>query len=432
MMVIFMISNKVLHIGDVFTGENPQLAAIRNTCLPGLNIALVGRGEAVDLSTHKYAVCIYDIGALRTWLWEYSDAIEGFSVVYKLRLLDVQGDFNAMMDDLIAASRAFKSVSRWAKLKAAFTLWRLPALTLVSNVAPFHSDLPRHSLQRDKDAVAFHYDTSNEFFEIFLSKNMLYTAGDWSRVDTPADRHTPADLDKACEHKFDRAIEALGDIPKDARILDVGCGWGGSVAHLCKAGFTNVRGITISKEQVRWFNEQSEGPGVVDYLHYKELAEGETYDVIVGFQCTEHMPYDELKLFFSNMVGRLNSGGKLLLEFMTTTKVAKCHPFFDKYIFPDGAQFPLDTVVSVSETQQDIRLSSMYCLDKDYYYTIRQWVRQLESQEAECVDSLRSRHGEGADEKYRSFVLYLKWAEFLYGWGRSRCYTCLWESVKKS
>ena len=406
---------------------NPQFDTIRNACLPGLNIVLSGRGETQDLSTHKYAVCIYDIGALRTWLWEYSDAIEGFSVVYKLRWLDVQGDFNAMMDDLIAAARSFKTATPVAKLKAALALWRLPKLTLVSNVPPFHSDLPRHALQRDKDAVAFHYDTSNEFFEIFLSQNMLYTTGDWSLIDKPMEAHTPADLDKACERKFDRAIEALGDIPKDARILDVGCGWGGSVAHLSKAGFTNVRGITISNEQVRWFNEKFGGGGVVDYEHYKELADGETYDVIVGFQCTEHMPYDELKLFFSDMVGRLNPGGKLLLEFMTTTKVAKCHPFFDKYIFPDGAQFPLDTVVAVSETEQDIRFSSMYCLDKDYYYTIRQWVRQLEANEEACVDSLRSRHGDGADEKYRSFVLYLKWAEFLYGWGRSRCYTCLWD-----
>jgi len=43
------------------------------------------------------------------------------------------------------------------------------------------------------------------------------------------------------------------------------------------------------------------------------------------------MPRSELIKFFDKMQKSLNKGGRLLVEFMTTTKVTKCHPFFDKF-----------------------------------------------------------------------------------------------------
>ena len=109
---------------------------------------------------------------------------------------------------------------------------------------------------------------------------------------------------------------------------------------------------------------------------------------------------------------------------MTTVKETKCHPFFDKFIFPDGAQFPLDTAISVSEKNKLLRLKHIESLDHDYYLTIKTWNEKLARNKFECIKCL-----DNSMEKYRSFTLYLKWAEYVYKTGKSRCYTCVWEKI---
>ena len=75
------------------------------------------------------------------------------------------------------------------------------------------------------------------------------------------------------------------------------------------------------------------------------------------------MPYNELPLLFKKMQSLLKPGGRLLIEFMTTVKVAKCHPFFGKFIFPDGAQFPLATPSELAERHR-FKLHSVRTLDQ--------------------------------------------------------------------
>lgn len=123
----------------------------------------------------------------------------------------------------------------------------------------------------------------------------------------------------------------------------------------------------------------------IKYLHYKELEEDQKYDVILAFQCTEHMPRTELVKFFDKMQKHLNKNGRLLIEFMTTTRVTKCHPFFDKFIFPDGAQFPLSTAIDVAEGFKTLRLKEAKSMDNDYYTTIKQWRINLEKNKNECI-----------------------------------------------
>jgi cyclopropane fatty-acyl-phospholipid synthase-like methyltransferase len=136
------------------------------------------------------------------------------------------------------------------------------------------------------------------------------------------------------------------------------------------------------------------------------------------------MPRNELYKFCNKMETLLNPNGILLIEFMTTTKETKCHPFFDKFIFPDGAQFTLDTAINTFEKNRNLRLKSINCLDNNYYKTIHEWNIRLLKNKEKCIELL-----DGNIEKYKSFELYLKWAEFLYKCGRSRCYTCIWEKI---
>lgn len=99
-----------------------------------------------------------------------------------------------------------------------------------------------------------------------------------------------------------------------------------------------------------------------------------------------------------------------------------------QYIFPDGAQFPLADAIRAAERNKNLMLQRVMDNTTDYYRTIRCWIANLEMQKNICLAALPV--PSEASERYNDFVFYLKWAEFLYKTGRSRCYTCVWTKKK--
>jgi cyclopropane-fatty-acyl-phospholipid synthase len=92
----------------------------------------------------------------------------------------------------------------------------------------------------DKAFIQFHYDLSNEFYELFLDERMVYTCAyftDWSNS-----------LDQAQHDKLDMICRKLR-LNEDERFLDIGCGWGGLVCHAAKHYGVKAHGVTLSQEQ---------------------------------------------------------------------------------------------------------------------------------------------------------------------------------------
>ena len=83
----------------------------------------------------------------------------------------------------------------------------------------------RHSKGRDAEAIAHHYDVSNEFYRYVLGPSMAYTCAVFPTAD--------ATLEQAQEEKFDLVCRKL-DLKPGMRVLDVGCGWGGMVLRAWK------------------------------------------------------------------------------------------------------------------------------------------------------------------------------------------------------
>src|ERR1043166_1061802 len=93
----------------------------------------------------------------------------------------------------------------------------------------------RHSPERDRRAVTFHYDVSNEFYRLWLDRAMVYSC---SYFQSPSD-----DLDTAQEQKLDYVCRKLRLQPGQ-RLLDIGCGWGALVIHAAKNFGARAHGIT--------------------------------------------------------------------------------------------------------------------------------------------------------------------------------------------
>jgi hypothetical protein len=93
-----------------------------------------------------------------------------------------------------------------------------------------------------------------------------------------------------------------------------------------------------------------------------------------------------LRLGGVKMDSLLTPNGMLLVEFMTTKTECNCNPFVDKFIFPDGARFPLSTAIAVFEQNRSLRLQSIDCLDDDCTRTIAEWNTRLKYNQVRCVE----------------------------------------------
>lgn len=108
----------------------------------------------------------------------------------------------------------------------------------------------------------------------------------------------------------------LPHFPKDknARILEIGCGWGKYINHLTKKGY-KPSGIDISKEQVEYAQKKfgltnvTQADGIEFLTNTKE-----TYDVIYMIDVLEHLDLEDSIKIGKLIYSKLNEGGIFLFQ----------------------------------------------------------------------------------------------------------------------
>jgi len=126
----------------------------------------------------------------------------------------------------------------------------------------------------------------------------------------------------------------LDKLPKGSRILDVGCGIGGSSRILAKYYGFNVTGITISPAQVKRARELTPyglncNFQVMDALDLK-FDDG-SFDAIWSVEAGAHM--NDKTRFADEMLRTLRPGGYLALADWNSRDLEACPPsFFEKLV----------------------------------------------------------------------------------------------------
>jgi len=108
-------------------------------------------------------------------------------------------------------------------------------------------------------------------------------------------------------------LPLLAHVPRDAPILELGCGNGRVLEYLARRGFLNARGIDISNEQV----ELARGRGVdaecADAVEFMARHEGE-FSTIVAIDFFEHFAREELARLARAAYSALQPRGTLLVQ----------------------------------------------------------------------------------------------------------------------
>ena len=237
----------------------------------------------------------------------------------------------------------------------------------------------RNEARKSRKNVAHHYDVGNELYRLFLDDDMQYSCAYFT---DPANSLEQAQADKKAH------IAAKLDLKPGQKVLDIGCGWGGTALYLNRVADVDVLGVTLSEQQLKVARQRAEDAGVADRVKF-ELADYRSltgrFDRIVSIGMFEHVGAAHFDEFFATCRRLLADDGVMLLHTIGKYgKAAAPDPFTDKWIFP-GYHLPSLSQLTASTEKLRFIVSDIEILRVHYAYTLEHWLRRTQKARAEIV-----------------------------------------------
>lgn len=250
----------------------------------------------------------------------------------------------------------------------------------------------------DREAIAYHYDLSNEFYELFLDPRMVYTCAYYR---SPEDS-----LEVAQSEKLDLVCRKLRLEPGQ-RLLDIGCGWGSLVVWAAKHYGVQALGVTLSREQARYAQAWIEREGLagscrVEHRDYRDAASEEPFEKISAIGIIEHVGVQNYPAYFAEIHDLLQPGGLFLNHGIARHRHWTWTPqwqFLVENVFPNGELMHVSHITERME-EQNLEILDVESLRGHYARTCFDWAENLRRHQDEAIALVGER-------TYRIWRLYL-------------------------
>ena len=224
--------------------------------------------------------------------------------------------------------------------------------------------------------VEHHYDIGGEkgekLYDIFLdTKHRQYSCAYW--------KEGTKTLEDAQQNKIDHIIKKL-NIKSGQKILEVGCGWGGMAFEIARQKGCEVKGISLSKNQINYCKKKAKELKLDNQVSF-ELADyrevkGE-YDRIYSVGMFEHVGKKFYNIFFKSVNKLLKDDGLFLLHTIgVVDKPSPPNKFINKYIFPGGICPSLSQIVKPIE-KTGLIVADTETLIRHYDKTLLSWLNRF-------------------------------------------------------
>ena len=299
--------------------------------------------------------------------------------------IDVEGDLYSAL----ALKGHFEGLELpWRdKLAMLMDAWRLPsssnshadpakAGTLLTRLAQRFSR--QHTRNSDRQAIAFHYDVSNDFYSLWLDTERVYSCAYFKTAEDT--------LDEAQQNKLEHICRKLRLHPGE-RLLDIGCGWGALVCWAARHHGVRAHGITLSQAQHDFAQQRIVEAGLqslvtVELRDYRDLQGDAVYDKVASVGMFEHVGLANMPTYLAIVERVLRPGGLFLNHGITHDEEGWNHTvateFINRYVFPDG-EFDCVSNIQLGMERAGFEIQDVEALRRHYALTLRHWVQRLEA-----------------------------------------------------
>jgi cyclopropane-fatty-acyl-phospholipid synthase len=259
----------------------------------------------------------------------------------------------------------------------------------------------RHNRKRDRDAIAYHYDVSNEFYSLWLDRNMVYSCAYF--------RSENDSLELAQEQKLDHILDKLLLRPGE-RFLDIGCGWGALVLRAAKKYGARATGVTLSRNQYEFASQRIREEGLegrceVRLQDYRDIPGEGAFDKIASVGMFEHVGLRHLEAYFAKIRSLLADGGLVMNHGITASDPDNswvglgAGEFINHYVFPHG-ELPHLSLALREMANAGLEIADAESLRRHYARTCLEWAKRLEQNRERAIAA-------AGDKRYRIWQIYL-------------------------
>jgi cyclopropane-fatty-acyl-phospholipid synthase len=262
----------------------------------------------------------------------------------------------------------------------------------------------RNTRSRARKNIEAHYDLGNAFYTLWLDSSMTYSSALFE-----GDRNRS--LRDAQDAKYRRILERLAPAP-GARILEIGCGWGGFAEMAARDFGVHVTGLTLSSEQLAYARERLAAAGLsgnTDLQLRDYRAMDGRFDAVVSIEMFEAVGEEYWDSYFDCVRRNLKPGGRALIQSITIDEALferyrKSTDFIQQYIFP-GGMLPSPEVFRARAAAAGLATTDEMRFGRDYAETLKRW-------RASFMAVLPEVRTTGFDERFtRLWEFYLAYCE---------------------
>lgn len=265
----------------------------------------------------------------------------------------------------------------------------------------------RNSRRGSRKNIHAHYDIGNDFYRLWLDPSMTYS----SALYTAEALQQPEPLEEAQRAKYRRILSQIAP-ERNARILEIGCGWGGFAELAAREAGSHVTGLTLSTEQLAYASARLANAGLGDRASlllqdYRDTA-GQ-FDGIASIEMFEAVGEEYWPDYFACIARNLKQGARACIQTIVINdalfeRYRRGTDFIQQYIFP-GGMLPSPSAFQAGAARCGLEVVNAFSFGTDYARTLAKWRERFHAERQRITE-------QGFDERFlRTWDFYLAYCE---------------------
>ena len=244
-----------------------------------------------------------------------------------------------------------------------------------------------------QENIHHHYDLGNDFYKLWLDKEMVYTCAYYES--------SAATLEQAQLAKMHHVGRKLMLKPGQ-RVVEAGCGWGSLALHFARHYGVKVTAFNISKEQIAYARQRAKEEGLqdaVDFVQddYRNISG--KFDRFVSVGMLEHVGVENYRELGDVVHRSLASDGVALLHSVGRSRPTPPNAWLERRIFPGSYPPSLREIMNILEPRA-FSIIDIENLRLHYAETLMEWLRRFDNN----ADTIRSMYDENFIRAWRLYL----------------------------
>ncbi len=185
-----------------------------------------------------------------------------------------------------------------------------------------------NTLGRSRSNIHHHYDIGDDFYRLWLDRQMVYTCAYFPTPEATLEEAQTAKLDLVCRKLWLKPGET---------VVEAGCGWGALALHMARHYGVTVKAYNVSREQIRSARQCAKAEGLdgrVEFIDDDYRAIRGQFDVFASVGMLEHVGPRNYRCLGEVIDRCLRPSGRGMIHSIGRDDEGELNSWIERRIFP--------------------------------------------------------------------------------------------------